>query len=83
MTKEFVSFEWNVGEDDRPVTVNATCASGSSDRYTSYGWVQGDPAEVEDIVVLDTATGQDITSTLDDDTLEDLCYKALEHAGDM
>lgn len=81
--KACVSFEWNVGEDDRPVTVNAVCVSGTSDRYTSYGWVQGDPAETEDIVVIDSVTLEDITATLDDDTLEALCLEALERAGDL
>ena len=35
------------------------------------------------IVVLDAGTGEDITSTLDDDTLEALCMAALEHAEDL
>ena len=83
MGKACVSFEWNIGKDDRAVTVNATCVAGTHDRYTSYGWVQGDPAEVDNILVLDAGTGEDITSRLSDDTLEDLCLRALEHAEDL
>jgi hypothetical protein len=83
MAKACVCFEWNIGKDDRAVTVNATCVAGTHDRYTSYGWVQGDPAEVDNLLVLDAGTGEDITNDLSSYTLETLCLRALELAGDM